>query len=105
MSIYRREDLTRSGSAKFRDVESRQIGFLTIEALFSAKGINAPMQVLAYQAQDPQGTTPGRFSFKDALERRERSSEEDLSGTPYFGVEWEQAILLVSKHVFDAINS
>jgi hypothetical protein len=82
-----------------------QIGFLTIEALISAKGINAPMQVLAYQAQDPQATTPGRFSFKDALERRERSSEEDLSGTPYFGVEWEQAILLVSKHVFDAINS
>jgi hypothetical protein len=82
-----------------------QIGFLAIEALISAKGINSPMQVLAYQAQDPQATTPGRFSFKDALERRERSSEEDLFGTPYFGVDWEQAILLVSKHIFDSINS
>jgi len=81
------------------------IGFLVVEALIAAKGVNSAMQVLAYLSLDPQASTSGRFVFKDAFERRERSSEQDLYGTPFLGVTWDQGISILAKHIFAVMNS
>jgi hypothetical protein len=81
------------------------IGFLFVEAIISAKGVNSPMQVLAYLSRFAQEPNPSRFSFKDAFERRERSSEQDLYGTPFLGVTWDQGISILAKHIFAVMNS
>jgi hypothetical protein len=81
------------------------IGFFVIEAIISAKGLNSPMQVLAYLALDQREATLERFLFRDAFEARVKMSADDQFGTPFLGVTWDQGISNFAKHIYTLINS
>ena len=81
------------------------IGFFVIEAVISAKGLNSPMQLLEYLALDNREATLERFLFRDAFEARVKTSAEDLVGTPFLGVTWDQGISQLAKHIFSVMNS
>ena len=81
------------------------IGFLVIEAIISAKGLNSPMQLIAYLALDQREATVERFLFRDAFEARVKTSADDQFGTPFLGVTWDQGISNLAKHIFSVISS
>ena len=81
------------------------IGFFVIESIISAKGLNSPMQILAYLALDNREATIERFLFRDAIEVRVKTSAEDLVGTPFLGVTWDQGISNLAKHIYTVVNS
>jgi hypothetical protein len=81
------------------------IGFLLVEAMISAKGLNSPMQVMAYLALDQREATLERFLFRDAFEARVKMSADDQFGTPFLGVTWDQGISSFAKHIYSAMNS
>jgi hypothetical protein len=81
------------------------IGFLVIEAIISAKGLNSPMQLIAYLALDEREATVERFLFRDAFEARVKTSAEDQFGTPFLGVTWDQGISNLAKHIYIVTNS
>jgi hypothetical protein len=81
------------------------IGFLVIEAIISAKGLNSTMQLIAYLALDQREATIERFLFRDAFEARVKTSADDQFGTPFLGVTWDQGISNLAKHIYSVVSS